>query len=468
MNRKDFYYRQPVTADELDGAFDDVDNGIRDVVQGLGLVGIVAGGGVAESSPQGMSVVVEGPTVAFDSDGQHIYVATDQEVDLSVDEDGASTTIGTPSNERWLSIFLAFDRSLSDTRIDGNGTPVFFVRGESYQIHVVQGAEAGSGLATRPSLRADEVLLADVLITQGDGTVANADINTDRRQRAFVTSGGSVNSRTLPEALQALETAITGGVAGAVSLGLPDTIIATKTFGPNGVIAAASGKPVTEALITDERSGSSPILLAQLADLYFYRRGAYYELLINCFYDGTDFEATATGTAMRFRFGAQTATDISQVVQATGAGFQLWTKAVAASDTWADAAWGSTFRLGDTRYFDTGGDEPDLTPMHLPRAMVNAGSSGGSASATGTGLTNGGTPAALSSDDIVLTFSEDAGGSVQHFDVTNYLVSGGFATWAVVSYTGTTVTLRAYDAAGTQITLSSVSRRCFVKRYILG
>jgi hypothetical protein len=71
--------------------------------------------------------------------------------------------VSAAGKERVVAIFLMFDRELSDPRVDGNSLKVFFRADESFKFSVVQGAEAAAADAIPPALRADAILLADVI-----------------------------------------------------------------------------------------------------------------------------------------------------------------------------------------------------------------------------------------------------------------------------------------------------------------
>jgi hypothetical protein len=103
-------------------------------------------------------------------------------VDCSVDENGVATSVATVGHERWLAVFLQFDRVLDDERVDGNGQAVFFVRNESYKLVVRQGASAAAGDAVRVALDDEMLLVCDVKRSQGVNTILNAVIDTTRRQ----------------------------------------------------------------------------------------------------------------------------------------------------------------------------------------------------------------------------------------------------------------------------------------------
>lgn len=208
MDRKDFYFREKVTEAELDGGFTDVENADRNQYIDAGLVGIMTGLVVAEHAPQDLTVNVGGPGSAYDAYGRRIHVPTTQNVNCAVDYDGVPTAVLNPGNSKYLSLFVEFDRLLSDPRIDGNGATVYFEQDEYYRFYVRQGAEAVS--PSYPPLEPDKVLLGDILITFGTAAIVNAMIEQTgygiRRQDVFV--GSSIfqpyREGTIPDAIAAI------------------------------------------------------------------------------------------------------------------------------------------------------------------------------------------------------------------------------------------------------------------------
>ena len=95
---------------------------------------------------------------------------------------GVATEVSAANKEKVVSIFLRFDRSLSDPRIDGNSLTVFFKRDESFKLVVVQGPEAAAGQAVPPALRSDALLLADVV--RRFGQVRQGAVGAERHVRA--------------------------------------------------------------------------------------------------------------------------------------------------------------------------------------------------------------------------------------------------------------------------------------------
>lgn len=197
MDRKDFFFRQLVTQAELDDAFNDVENAIKEVVKdGVGFGFTVKASHpatVEEDSPQSISVLVN-ELLGFDQLGNRLEgdlagfkngsnLGSDPHlVSLASDENGAPTDVAGGGNEKIISIFVKFARLESDSRLDGNGAPVNFEQQEAIEFKVVQSAEAPVGTAVPPPLRSDQLLLADVTRINGQTTFANSDIDQSRRQ----------------------------------------------------------------------------------------------------------------------------------------------------------------------------------------------------------------------------------------------------------------------------------------------
>lgn len=219
-NRKDYYFRQPVTEAELDAGFADMEDADRAIMSDQDLVGVFQNGVVTEVLTPDLTVDVSGPCLAYDQLGRRVQFSPDQNVDCSIDEIGNPTAVGTPGNEKWLSLFLEFDRVLSDPRIDGNSATVFFERGETFQLNIAQGAEAVIASAVRPPLRSDQVLLADIRLINGQTAILNADIDlTTRRQDVFVLTGTPNSERegTVKNVLQAFQDQINAFINGGAA-----------------------------------------------------------------------------------------------------------------------------------------------------------------------------------------------------------------------------------------------------------
>lgn len=239
-NRRDFYFRQKVTEAELDSAFAEMESADRAITSDLGLIGVAVGLAVSQQVSPNLTVLVSGPGVVYDQVGQRVAIPSSQTVNCAVDEDALNTAVVTPGNSRILSLFIEFDRTLSDPRVDGNSATVYFVRAESFQFNVAAGAEGVS--PTAPVLRADQILLADITLDHGQTQILNADISTTRREWMFkTTSGTAVAVGTVEEAIQVLATAI-GTDVSALAAHLADAVDAHDasaiSFSPTGLVAA--------------------------------------------------------------------------------------------------------------------------------------------------------------------------------------------------------------------------------------
>ncbi|HEU4407115.1 MAG TPA: hypothetical protein VFS43_17735 [Polyangiaceae bacterium] len=192
-DRVDYYFRQKVTEAELDLGFELLERADRNLAADIGLFGIVSGAVPAPHSPlPGLSVDLTAPARAYDRAGQRVFFGTGQTVDCSVDHNGLPTEVTAAGNERWLSVFLRFSRSLSDPRTDGNSQQVLFRRDESFELVVRQGPEAPAGSAPRPLLEEAELLVCDVRRTAGQTQIVGTDLDLTRRQAFVFAPAGAV------------------------------------------------------------------------------------------------------------------------------------------------------------------------------------------------------------------------------------------------------------------------------------
>lgn len=237
--RYDFYFRQPVTESEMDGAFDGLEQADFAFAIDNIFTGIVSGLEVSEASPPDLTVDVSGPGVAYDNDGQRIAVATTQNVDMSEDDGGTPTTVTTSGNTKVVSLFIQFERELSDPRTDGYSATVYFQRDESYSFSVIQGAEAVIGSEIPPALDPDKILLADIRLEYGTtqildshtvGAYDQIDMTT-RREDAFKFAGTpvSITEGTAFEAIGALLVALNDHITGAANAHAATAIEFTDT-----------------------------------------------------------------------------------------------------------------------------------------------------------------------------------------------------------------------------------------------
>ena len=137
--RTDFFFRQRVQESELDLAFELMERADRDLAADLSVHGIISGAEPLPHDPVAdLTMDLTAPARAYDHLRQRIFFGTGQRVDCSVDVVGLPTEVPVEGEERWLGVFLRFDRLLSDPRTDGNSQQVFFRRDEFFEIVVRQ------------------------------------------------------------------------------------------------------------------------------------------------------------------------------------------------------------------------------------------------------------------------------------------------------------------------------------------
>ncbi len=215
-DRKDYYYKQKVTESELDGGFAGLEEADRAIITDLGLVGVSFGSCNQRGAGANISIDVNAH-LGYDDAGQRIYVPSVVNVPVAADYLAASTDVAVAGRSKILSVFLVFQRNLSDPRLDGNSISVFFDRAESYAIVVKQGAEALS--PTAPPLEAGKLLICDITRTFGQTQILNANLSFARRQEMFrlsPTGPYALTGLTAKAIAQALQDAISAHVTGAV------------------------------------------------------------------------------------------------------------------------------------------------------------------------------------------------------------------------------------------------------------
>lgn len=177
-SRLDYYFRQKVTESELDLGFEMLEQADRDFARDIGIFGLIEG--IVASEKAGVpdiSVDVSGPGYAYDQLGQRIVLPAAQNVSLANDLNAVPTAVQDPGNEKIISLFVKFDRALSDLRTDGNSQQVYFRRDESFRFVVRQGGEAPAGTAAPPPLQSDEILIVDATRSYGQTQILNANLS---------------------------------------------------------------------------------------------------------------------------------------------------------------------------------------------------------------------------------------------------------------------------------------------------
>lgn len=265
-DRTNYYFKQAVTESELNDGFTDAENADHHLMMDQGLSGIFSGGAAAQHSPLAdLTIDIAGPMIAYDSNGQRIYIpGPTLNVNCAQDSSAVSTAVAGAGNEKWVSVTAKFTRVLSDPRIDGNSNTVYFLETESYQIVVTQGGEAALGTATRPALDPNGLLVCDVHRTFGQTQILNADIDatsaTGRRQDTYVFAGSPVAIRAgVPkDAVQAMLTALNNHINNLV--GHPASAI---SYAGGSAWADGSTNPATDVesqldkILTDLGGGTT-------------------------------------------------------------------------------------------------------------------------------------------------------------------------------------------------------------------
>lgn len=255
-DRFDFFFRQKVTEAELDGAFDALEAADRNMLVDLGLVGVIKNAGVTEAGTPDLTVDVAGNSVVHDKLGQRIAWGPVQNIDVSVDEGSVSTSVGTPGNEKIVSVFAVFERVLTDPRVDGNSLTVFFNVAEGFNFVVRQGAESAPP-ASPPALDAEYILLADIVRTNGQTQIFNADIRagsdpTHRREDAFKFAAGALDVREgTPEASDAALLTLLNNHVTSVAAGHPASAITFDNTGVNWAGPEAVTSATVQAMLAE-------------------------------------------------------------------------------------------------------------------------------------------------------------------------------------------------------------------------
>ena len=281
-NMFDFYYRQKVLEDELDSAFEALQEADQNLILDTDFAarfpfsnkadygGIVRG--LQIFNPGGTRLITVSPGTAYDEQGRR--VALSEQLYLNITNDGVTTAgeAGVPNgattpdpalgNEIWVAIFLVYDNVLSDARYDGYNTLVYFNRAESFHFEVVQGTEAAIDAGTRPARQSEKTLLGDVKIANPAGTVTvgvDFNINT-ARQECFldVAAGNAPNkriyaARTVRDAIRTLLDYYNDHIAGLVDLHDSGDIeyIAGQTWADGATVAATRVAGALDEIVGD-------------------------------------------------------------------------------------------------------------------------------------------------------------------------------------------------------------------------
>jgi len=218
----------------MDGAFNFAEDADRRIQADNDYVGIVRGLDVVEAAPTPNMTVQVLDGVAYDQTGRRCFVPVDQVLDITQDSNGVPTAVANPGNEKWLSIFIAFDRVLSDPRVDGNGVPLQYLRAESFQFILDQGAENTAGTAAVYTSGNSEPFA----LTNG----ATLEISVDGQAPQTVTFNSGDFSNIAAATAAEVAAVITAQVVGVTAADSGGAVAVTSaSTGPGASIFAAGG-----------------------------------------------------------------------------------------------------------------------------------------------------------------------------------------------------------------------------------
>jgi len=191
VDRIDWYYLQRVLESELDLGFSNAEAAVNYGRSDIATMGAHSGLTVTQNAAPDLNVLIAAG-IATDPDGYRMQIPSTQTVDCSQDYLGNATTVAGAGNERWLSVILKFDTSLSSPVVDGNGVTVYTRIADSYTIEVHMAGEFVAGTNTKPAIPVDGVLLADIVLVFGTVQILNADISLTRRQDYVRATGATL------------------------------------------------------------------------------------------------------------------------------------------------------------------------------------------------------------------------------------------------------------------------------------
>ncbi|MBW2619286.1 MAG: hypothetical protein JRC92_10470, partial [Deltaproteobacteria bacterium] len=185
MERNYFVTGQPVTNDDFKSIYEAGEVVDANHVALLHGAGILTGLGVSENDPTPDMNVRVASGHAADGYGTWINQASLTTEDCSQDRDG-NPTVPSTGKERYITLVAVHDWDKSGLKDDPVGWPdedgkVYTVWADGADVEVIAGAEANPGTAVKPTPAADEVVLADVLLTDSTTQITDAMIDTDRR-----------------------------------------------------------------------------------------------------------------------------------------------------------------------------------------------------------------------------------------------------------------------------------------------
>lgn len=194
MDRTTFYYRQKVLEEDLNDPFDSVEQATLDYAidtdasartppeEKENFGGIVVG---LEPDDLGWPLISIDAGVSYDELGRR--TATTTSLTLNLTNDGRTTTgtagladgdpiAPTEGYERWITVFLCYEKLNSERRYDGYNAPIWKVNEESFYFEIIAGSEMLTGTlpmdpdGTAADRQANKTLLCDVHVRTTSGT----------------------------------------------------------------------------------------------------------------------------------------------------------------------------------------------------------------------------------------------------------------------------------------------------------
>jgi hypothetical protein len=189
-DRQDWYIGQIVTEGDMDTIYDDLENAERNLAKESHLGQDIASnahraGGILSNlvvtKKVGTTTTVEitdgaardgnGKRIAFDSDAvgfatvSLVNLGDTPEGDITdATGNGSLTASSITSGEAWLSLFIAFDTHLSDTRVDALNNTIHFRQTESFHFELMIGTDSAAPATSRANLADTRILLCDILL----------------------------------------------------------------------------------------------------------------------------------------------------------------------------------------------------------------------------------------------------------------------------------------------------------------
>ncbi len=164
MDKLNFYSGQLVNHNDLQTFQNNVENKDKELTQKLFGYGIVDGFGVSPNSPADLTVLVA-PGFAVDQYGQTVKLLQQRQVNLAGYVPSA--------NSRYVTLYAMFTRKEYETRQNDIGEEIKYRWDEDSEITIVAGDVSGSPV--KPNVSSEGVLLADILLTEGQTQITTID-----------------------------------------------------------------------------------------------------------------------------------------------------------------------------------------------------------------------------------------------------------------------------------------------------